>query len=64
MYTVLELIQDYVRSICFSISSLSHLTLATIDAVALFNQRLGTEDEESRREHTPEEPHPGVEDEQ
>ena len=31
---------------------------------ALFNQRLGTEDKESWREHAPEEPHPSVEDEQ
>lgn len=30
---------------------------------ALFNERLGTEDKESWREHTPEEPHPSVEDE-
>ncbi|ELZ45123.1 hypothetical protein C464_12790 [Halorubrum coriense DSM 10284] len=33
-------------------------------ATALFNQQLGTEDKESWREHAPEEPHPGVEDEQ
>ncbi|OYR44034.1 MULTISPECIES: helix-turn-helix domain-containing protein [unclassified Halorubrum] len=33
-------------------------------ATALFNQQLGTEDKESRREHAPEEPHPSVEDEQ
>ena len=33
-------------------------------ATALFNQRLGTEDKESWREHTPEEPHPSVESEQ
>jgi Mn-dependent DtxR family transcriptional regulator len=33
-------------------------------ATALFNQRLGTEDKESWREHAPEEPHPSVEDEQ
>ena len=33
-------------------------------ATALFNQRLGTEDEESWREHAPEGPHPSVEDEQ
>jgi Mn-dependent DtxR family transcriptional regulator len=32
-------------------------------ATALFNQRLGTEDKESWREHAPEEPHPSVEDE-
>ena len=30
---------------------------------ALFNERLGTEDKESWREHAPEEPHPSVEDE-
>ncbi|MYL18068.1 MarR family transcriptional regulator [Halorubrum terrestre] len=33
-------------------------------ATALFNQRLGTEDKESWREHAPEEPHPSVVDEQ
>jgi Mn-dependent DtxR family transcriptional regulator len=33
-------------------------------ATALFNQRLGTEDKESWREHAPEEPHPSVKDEQ
>ena len=33
-------------------------------ATALFNQRLGTEDKESWREHAPEEPHPSVEDKQ
>jgi len=33
-------------------------------ATALFNQRLGTEDKESWREHAPEGPHPSVEDEQ
>ena len=33
-------------------------------ATALFNQRLGTEDKESWREHTPEEPHRSVEGEQ
>jgi len=31
-------------------------------ATALFNDQLGTEDEESWREHAPEEPHPSVED--
>jgi len=33
-------------------------------ATALFNEQLGTEDEESWREHAPSEPHPSVEDEQ
>lgn len=33
-------------------------------ATALFNDRLGTEDEESWREHAPSEPHPIVGDEQ
>jgi hypothetical protein len=33
-------------------------------ATALFNKQLGTEDEESWREHAPSEPHPNVEDEQ
>ena len=33
-------------------------------ATALFNQRLGTEDTESWREHAPAEPHPSVEHEQ
>ncbi|MFB6308254.1 MAG: MarR family transcriptional regulator [Haloarculaceae archaeon] len=31
-------------------------------ATALFNQQLGTEDEESWREHAPSDPHPSVED--
>ncbi|CAM2991698.1 helix-turn-helix domain-containing protein [Halobacterium salinarum] len=33
-------------------------------ATALFNEQLGTEDEESWREHAPSEPHPSIEDEQ
>lgn len=33
-------------------------------ATTLFNEQLGTEDEESWREHAPSEPHPSVEDEQ
>lgn len=33
-------------------------------ATALFNEQLGTEDEESWREHAPNEPHPSIEDEQ
>jgi len=33
-------------------------------ATALFNNQLGSEDEESWREHAPDEPHPGVVDEQ
>jgi len=33
-------------------------------ATALFNRRLGTENKNSWREHTPEEPHPSVEDDQ
>ena len=32
-------------------------------ATALFNDQLGAEDKESWREHTPQEPHPSVEDE-
>ena len=33
-------------------------------ATALFNEQLGTEDEDAWREHAPDEPHPSVEDEQ
>jgi hypothetical protein len=33
-------------------------------ATALFNDQLGTEDEQSWREHAPSEPHPSVEDDQ
>ena len=33
-------------------------------ATALFNDQLGAENKESWREHAPQEPHPGVEDEQ
>jgi hypothetical protein len=33
-------------------------------ATALFNDQLGAEDEESWREHAPQESHPSVEDEQ
>jgi len=33
-------------------------------ATALFNQQLGIEDNESWREHAPEEPHPSLKDEQ
>jgi hypothetical protein len=33
-------------------------------ATALFNDQLGAEDQESWREHTPQGPHPSVEDEQ
>ncbi|MCF2207275.1 MarR family transcriptional regulator [Halobacterium salinarum] len=33
-------------------------------ATALFDEQLGTEDEESWREHAPSEPHPSIEDEQ
>jgi hypothetical protein len=33
-------------------------------ATALFNDQLGMEDEESWREHAPQDPHPSVEDEQ